>query len=70
MRTPGHNPAMIQQKNFIRMHDAGNPLRYDDFRRVSEMSADRLAQPGIRLVVQRAAGIVQQQDFRIVQKSP
>ena len=70
MRTAGHDFSLIQYENLIRVHDAGNPLGDDHLGGVGKVRIDRLAQPGIRFIVQRRAGIVQNQNLRVVGKRP
>ena len=46
------------------MHDRADALRDDDLRRRSVVQADLLTQARVRLVVERARGIVQHEDLR------
>ena len=68
MCSAGHDFSLIQHENLIRVHDAGNPLGNDHLGRIGKVRIDCLAQPGVGFIIQRRAGIVQQQNLRIVDK--
>lgn len=70
MCSAGHDFSLIQHENLIRVHNAGNPLGDDHLGRVGKVRIDRLAQPGVCFIIQRRAGIIQNQNLRVVGKRP
>ena len=68
MRTDAEHRSLLEHEDDIRAPYARNPLRDEDRRRIRIMRAQGLAQGRVRPIVQRAAGIVQNQDLGIARQ--
>ena len=70
MASAGHDPAVLQHQNAVRIPHGGHALRDDHQGGPGEVPAQRRPQPGGCLIVQGAVGVVQHQDLRPAGQRP
>ena len=68
MRAEACGAAVLQNKDTVRVLDGADALGHDDLCGIRKVARQRAAQRSVRLVVQRAGAVVQQQDLRVSRK--
>jgi hypothetical protein len=70
MAAAAADTAVVENQDLIAVFDRLNALGDDDHGRIGIFLLQGFAQSGVGLVVQSAAGIIEQKEFRLAGKSP
>ena len=68
MVTGGHNPAVIQHQNDVRLLHRGDPLGDNQLGGAGNLLPEGLADHGVGLGIHGGGGVVQNQDFGLFQQ--